>query len=197
MLHEEEVLSEFKNEMWLYIEGSLPPARMEYWSNMLSKYPEVRSMYEDTQDFLNSYNSTQNISLEESKFENIITNVTSQKQNSKFGNIFETIKNDFKSINIEFGKIVFASGLVIASIIILLFLNKPIVNTPNSKVLDWEGSEISNSLSQIDHSVYQLKNTATVDYMIYNYTKDKWNNARTILEDQIKTIKNEINNKSF
>lgn len=68
----EELLNVFENEIWLYIDNSLPQQRMNYWKRQLEKNLELQEFYENTKHVLSIYNDHELPEMPEKNFNKIV-----------------------------------------------------------------------------------------------------------------------------
>lgn len=193
-----ELLISFENEMWLYIDNSLPLTRMDYWERQLANNIELREYFLEAKTTLSLYDEVKAPDLSEERFANIVNVAINTKKiysNNVANNIVDFLNTLFYE---DFKKVGFAAGLVIAIIFILFQFKQPPAPVVTERYsLDWEAEAIESRISKVEQSLYIMKNRNSVDYAIYKYTKDHWNAARTVIKDQINSIKQDIENKSL
>jgi hypothetical protein len=190
----ETLIKDFENEIWLLIDGTLSEARIKYWQDKMNSLPELKNYYKQTIETLYEYDSNNQHQIDNIFFNEVIDKAVADKNN-----ILNKLLKYFKRENIpEIRNISFASAMVIALISLLILLNKPIDQpSANKALLEWDNTSMDEKMSHVENSVYLLKNDKSIDKIIYNYTKDGWNMARSSLEEQIKILQKEINNNSF
>ena len=190
----ETLIKDFENEIWLLIDGTLSESRKKYWQDKMNSLPELKNYYERTIDTLSEYDSNN-----QHQIDNIFFNEVIDKAVADNNGILNKLLKYFRRENIpEIRIISFASAMVIALISLLILLNKPIDQpSANKALLEWDNTSMDEKMSHVENSVYLLKNDKSIDKIIYNYTRDGWNMARSSLEEQIKILQMEINNNSF
>jgi len=193
-----ELLISFENEIWLYIDNSLPVTRMHYWERQLENNIELQEYFLEARNTLSLYDEVKAPDLSEERFTNIVNLAVNTRKiysNNIVNNIVDFLNTLFYE---DFKKVGFAAGLVIAIILILFQFKQPPAPVVTEKYsLDWEAEAIENRISKVEQSLYIIKNQNSVDYAIYKYSKDQWNAARTVIKDQINSIKQDIENKSL
>ena len=109
------------------------------------------------------------------------------------------LKNVFKSESeIAFGKIVFASLLIIAAILISVITKRispveKIKDTINSELLNWDGNYLETKINNVSNL---LKLAADEDFEKYSKYKLRTQNVDKdiyLIENRILELKNEIN----
>ena len=125
----EQLTSEFEKEVWLLVDGSLSQGRRNFWEKQMMSFPELKSIYDDTLKILSEYNKIEQPELSESDFEEIISKSIMTKK-SFFVNKKDALAKIFYEMKrkSEIGKLALASTLIAASVIILVFIGKPVQN---------------------------------------------------------------------
>lgn len=194
MFNKNELLKDFENEIWLYIDGTLSESRKKYWDARMVTYPELREYFNKTIITLNNYDSISRKTIDDSTYETIILKTTK----SKFSlyTVYSKLFSDTNKYDIR--KAILASAIVIVVFAVLVLLNKPIEKpVQDREILEWDAASLEKRITNVENSIYLLKHDKSIDKIISNYTKDGWNFARSSIENQIKKIAKEINDKSL
>lgn len=168
MNQEEKLYKEFEKEAWLFLDGGLPKDRIEFWQQKFSEYPKLEEYLTDYKEVSDIYEDSEQLNIDDDKFNLMIDNAVYnnsllQKVKDYFSNIFST------NPNFVFGKIAFASLLIIAAVIISVLTDKPnsvtrLTQKVNNTVLDWDANFVE---SQINKVGVLLKVTKDDDYRKY------------------------------
>ncbi len=188
----------FEEEVWLYLSNELSEGRMEFWKKKLDENFELKQILEESLQILDLYNQNNQYDINEEKYNSIIDNIVAKKTliqeiNFKVSN-FINRKNE-----LQFGKIAFASILIIITIGIS-FLSKK--ETPlkklskeiNDELLEWESKLFKDKLSNIETLIKITKDDDYRKYYKYNISSNNIEKNIDILNDKLKTLKKEINN---
>lgn len=181
--------SEFENEMWLYLDGSLPRERKEFWDKKFLEYPELKVDLMETGKVLDAYNEFSDDDILDSKFEVIVKNSTRQKKHR----LMNFLRSDDKTVKLAFG-----GTLAAASIVILLLSNKPNpVKNISSDLLDWNPENINTQLNDIGKTILFIKDEDAKKYFQEKLANDKWTRDVYNINRSIQKMKSEINESSF
>ncbi|MFH1197961.1 MAG: hypothetical protein V1720_19825 [bacterium] len=192
----DKIIEEFEKEMWLYPDGDLSNERTNYWSEQLKSSPFLREMFENSKSALEKYNASLE-DIDDSSFQKMI-NTAARKHSLLKGirnlSLFKKPDNE-KSFTL---KIVFSGAVAAASILILLFSNKPNpVKDVGNTLLDWEGSDINRKISSVQTSINILENDRWQEYMKYKIKSDKWKSSIYSIDKEIKALEKEIDEETL
>ena len=97
-LEKNQLFEEFERESWLYLDGDLPNARMEYWDQKLKEYPDLNNFLEEYKNVSNLFVS-HNVELSDDKFDLMIDNaIRNISMSSKFSNFISNLFSTSKSV---------------------------------------------------------------------------------------------------
>ena len=180
---------EFEKEMWLYLDDSLTPERKEFWNEKLIDFPELKNELDETEKALNIYNELVQDDLLDSKYETIITKSTEKKKN-RFLKFLQTENRVIK--------LAFSGTLAAASIVILLFSNKPNpVKNISSDLLDWDAEKINTQIDDIGTTLLLIKDDEAKKYFQEKLANDKWTRDVYNINKSIQKMKNELEESSL
>ncbi len=191
-----QLLNEFEKEIWLYLDNALSSERIKYWDEKLNEIPELNKFMQDYQIISDKYNSNE-FHLSDEKFNIVIDNaIKGNFIKSKILNYFENLlstKSEF-----TFGKIAFASLLVIGAIIISIISNKPspvinIVGTINSELLDWDAELVDTQISKISKLLKVAQDDDYRKFYKYNITSNNLDKKLNLINTNIENLKKELN----
>src|SRR4030042_3134732 len=117
------LITEFENEMWLYLEESLPSERMNFWDEQLRNHPALKKMLGDTQTVLSLYNECADSDINEASYKEMIVNVT-RKQNSFLVRVRDLIMNLLSQIFTNY-RFAFGAAIIVTVIILISVIEKP------------------------------------------------------------------------
>jgi hypothetical protein len=196
-----QLCKEFEREFWLYLDGDLSEERMKFWNNKLDEVPELRNYIEEYISVSNNYETVKNIELDSHKVNAMVSKAVNQ--NSLMSRIEHFFSNIFTSEKeFSFGKIAFGSALIIGAIVISLISNKPnpVVNlseTINSELLDWDADFVDDQISKVGTLLKVTKDEEYRKYIKYKLTTSSVDKNINLIDKNIKTLKEELNNKEL
>lgn len=198
---QKQLYKEFEKEVWLFLDKELPEERMVFWQKQLENIPQLKNCIDEYRYVSAAYDKISEIDIGEEKFNSIIDSTVSRKSfETRFRNIFEKLFSTDSELS--FGKIAFASAMIIAAVLISFLSNKPnpvvnITNSINNELLEWDADFVDN---QIDKVGTLLKVAGDDDYRkYYKYKLNPSNVDKNInlMNANIKTLKEELNNKEL
>jgi hypothetical protein len=138
----------FEQEMWLYIDRTLPDERMDFWRNHLRGCNSCNETLSLTEDVLSTSAQSLSFDLSDELYNKMIEKAVSKKRSFLLGTLFKKEKKRLAN----FGKIVFASALVIFAVVFSLISDKPNrIKTVSKDILDWNGNIINEQLNDINN----------------------------------------------
>lgn len=184
-MHQENknLCKQFENEVWLYISDETDSERKALWDKHLSECSGCTALLNSNRQIVSLYKENMSEDLLDSSFDKIIEKATSKIS------FFEKLKYSFSGFgkSFLFGKIVFGSALVTASLIILLFSQRP---NPVKQIIEqagsWEDSTVTSAIEKVSTSLLSLS-------MPSGDKEEDWNNSVDNIENQIILMKEEIN----
>ena len=196
-----QLYNQFKNEVWLFLDNDLPEDRMEFWQHKLKEIPELGEMVNDYQTVSNYYEQVKEIDIGRDNFNKMIDKAIKKK--TIFFKLHILIENLLRGESeFAFGKIAFASALIVAAVLISVLSNKPnpvtnITNSINAEILDWDADFVDDQISKVGTL---LKVTQDDDYRkYYRYKLSPKNVDKNInlINSNIESLKKELNNKEL
>ena len=166
-----QLFEEFENEMWLYLDKDLSEERMEFWNNKLKEIPELKNMLDEYYVVSDAYNKVKEVNLTDEKFNSFVDAAISktsllQKISTALKKIFST-DSEF-----AFGKIAFASVLIIMAVVISFLSNRPnpvvnLTNSINNEILEWDPDFVDDQITKVGNLLKVAKDDQYRKYYRY------------------------------
>jgi hypothetical protein len=197
----QQLYKDFEKEMWLYLDGTLTQDRREYWDRKIKDYPELKKLIEEYEKIAADYNSILEIKMDEDKFNSMIDQTISKDNNlNKFKSLIQKIFSS--DSDFAFGKIAFASLLIVAAITITIISNRPnpmqnLSESINSKVLDWDADFVDAQISKVGDLLRISRDDEYRKYYKYKISPSSFDKNIGLVNKDIESLKKEINNKNL
>lgn len=168
-------------EMWLYIDRSLPDSKMEFWRSHLRHCNICKELMGQSVELVSGVSENALVIMDDVLFEKMISKAISKRKQNPLTPFFNVKKEKFISVS----KIVFASVLVIAAVLVSLLSDKnnP-VKSVGKELLDWEGSSVLSEIDRITDKINMI-------------SQSEWNRQLLIIDQKIESIENNNNKFSF
>lgn len=195
-----QLFEKFSKESLLYMDGDLSKSRMEFWDQKLKEFPELNSILEEYKNISNRFNS-HNFVLSDEKFDFMIDKTISQK--TIFAKIKTIIRNLFSSnIDFAFGKIAFASVLIIGAIVVTIISDRPspvikITEKISSEILEWDADFVDSQISKVSNLIKVSEDEEYRKYYRYKKTSSNVDKNLSQINNSIEKLKAKINNKKL
>ncbi len=196
-----QLFKEFEKEIWLFLDNDLPDARMRFWNQKLDENPELNKCVEDYLAISELYNEDKNVDLDIDKFNHMVeTAISKSFLWSKVKDFMDKLFSNESDLG--FGKIAFASVLIVMAVAISLISNRPnpVVNltkTINEKLLDWDADFVDNQISKIGNLLKVTRDEEYRKYYKYKLTTTSVEKNINHINVNIDKLKEEINNKEL
>ncbi len=200
-LSEDQLYKDFEKEVWLYLDNQLDEKRKLFWDNKIEKYPLLKEYIDEYTAISNEYKSKNLIDIDDERFNLMIENAVEKR--SVIAKIKDFILNNFNTeTKISFGKIAFASFLIIASIIISIISNKPnpinkFNKTINSELLEWNPKYFEKQINKVETMLKLTKDDDYKKYSKYGLTSENVDKNLNYIGNNIDELKKEINSKEL
>jgi hypothetical protein len=197
----QKLFSEFETEVWLYLDQDLSEERMLYWKEKINKHSELFQAIKKYEEISITFGLSNNQKMSDEKFNAMIDNVINQNVfNKKISSIIKNIFSTDKEIT--FGKIAFASLLIIGAITISLISNKPspvvkIANSINSEILEWDADLVDSQISKVGNLLNVARDEDYRKFYKYNVTSNNVEKNIHLINNNIKNLKKELNSKNL
>lgn len=197
----QQLYKNFEKEMWQYLDGTLTQEKTDYWDKKIKDYPELNKFIEEYESIAVKYNSILDVELDDDKFNLMIDEAISK--NNNFNKFKILLQNIFSSDSeFTFGKIAFASLLIIAAITITIISNRPnpmqnLSESINSKVLDWDADFVDAQISKVGDLLRISKDDEYRKYYKYKISPSSLDKNIGLVNKDIESLKKEINNKNL
>lgn len=195
-----QLFEKFSKESLLYMDGDLSKSRMEFWDQKLKEFPELNNILEEYKNISNRFNS-HNFVLSDEKFDFMIDKTISQK--TIFAKIKTIIRNLFSSnIDFAFGKIAFASVLIIGAIVVTIISDRPspvikITEKISSEILEWDADFVDSQISKVSNLIKVSEDEEYRKYYRYKKTSSNVDKNLSQINNSIEKLKAKINNKKL
>lgn len=171
----------FETEMWLYIDNALTDDKMEFWRVHLRGCSKCREMLNQSEELSSPVQENELADLDDTKYDVMVSKALKHNKQSFFGSFFKSKNKNIVSI----GKIVFATALVVASVLISLLSDKPnSMKSFGKEILDWEGRVVISEIEKITNRIKMIN-------------ESDWNKQMIMLDEKIELIEKDTNKLSF
>lgn len=193
---EQQLYKEFEKQVWLFMDNDLPENKMQFWNEKLREIPELNNCITEYKRISNLYAEVKDVDLDLNKFNSMIDKAI--KKDSFFTVINNSISGLFKDgSEFVFGKIAFASLLIIAAVIISLLSNRsnPVNNLSqklNSSVLNWDAGFVDDQINSVGNLLKIAKDDDYRKYYKYKLTPTNMDKNINLINSNIENIKAEI-----
>lgn len=200
-LKKNQLFKNFEKDVFLYIDNSLPKDKIDYWNQKLKEFPELYNCIEDYQYVSKKYNEANKVDLDRDKFNIIVDNVLDRKSIWKNAELYITKLFSSES-EFAFGKIAFASALIIMAVVVSLISNRPnpVINLPKaiqSEILDWDANFVDNQIGRIEKLLKITKDEQYRKYYQYGLPASSIEKNIENINSNVTELKEEINNKEL
>ncbi|MCB0730429.1 MAG: hypothetical protein KDC88_05285 [Ignavibacteriae bacterium] len=193
---EQQLYKEFEKQVWLFMDNDLPENKMQFWNEKLREIPELNNCITEYKRISNLYAEVKDVDLDLNKFNSMIDKAI--KKDSFFTVINNSISGLFKDgSEFVFGKIAFASLLIIAAVIISLLSNRsnPVNNLSqklNKSVLNWDAGFVDDQINSVGNLLKIAKDDDYRKYYKYKLTPTNMDKNINLINSNIENIKAEI-----
>lgn len=165
------ICKDFENEIWLYMDQSLPQERMNFWNKHVEQCTKCPALIRSEKSLLETCKYELAEDILDSKFDMMISNAI--RPHRKFSLKHIWIKNKEFSIKTKFAVI---SGLAVVAIVVSLITpQQNPVKTVSSELLDWEGTKIDSQIENIQDKIEVINN-------------DEWSNQLKIIDERLQLL---------
>lgn len=177
----------FDREIFLYIDNALPVERKELLREHLKCCDSCKKLLLETENVLSIVEEITETDLNDDVFEIMINKAVKKKQNGYWNKLILIEKNR-KEKFIHFGKISFASALVIIAVVVSLLSDKPnTIKSVGKDILDWEGENISSQMDDIKKGIE----------FIQSQNMNTWNSETDFINRHLEKLEKESDPYSF
>ncbi len=189
----------FETERWLYVDGSLDDKRKTFWDNQIKNSSELQSLLFEVRNFQSEINNKFYSDLDDDRFNTIMKNVFEVRKQNLFQllpkKLFTWKSRESKLSN---SKLAFAGGILFAVISFVLLLNQPLSNhTINPKLLAWNDTSFSKTLSVVEFEYTNIADDKVTQYIQYQLANDKWLRDVVLINNEIDRLSTKTDNKSL
>ena len=196
-----QLYNRFKDEVWLFLDNDLPEDQMEFWRLKLKEIPELEELISDYRSVSDYYDSVKEMDIGPDSYNRMVDKAIKKK--SIFTKLKLFIANLLRGESeFAFGKIAFASALIIAAVLISLLSNKPnpvmnISNPINSELLEWDADFVDDQISKVGTLLRVTKDDEYRKYYKYNLSPKNVDKNLNLINSNIESLKEELNNEEL
>lgn len=185
----------FEVEIWLYIDGSLSEKDHRFWDDQISKHRELKNYYDEVIGSLQFYKENSSEELSDEAFNLMLQSI---KKPSSIGELINSFFEIFFSNNFLALKAVVAATLAVVALVILLTTEKPnAVKSISEDILSWHGETINRDLNAVDESIETLSMKEWEKYELIKANYDEWEQSYFILNKEIESMQNDLEETSL
>ncbi|MFZ1288704.1 MAG: hypothetical protein WAR79_01345 [Melioribacteraceae bacterium] len=198
---EDQLFKDFEKEVWLYLDNQLDEERQKFWDKSIEKNHYLKNYLEEYLSISNEYKFSNHIDLDDYKFDKMIEKAT--EKNSLFLKIKQFFTEIFSNESeFNFGKIAFASFLIIAAVLVSLISNRPnpvnnFSKTINSELLEWNPTYFENKINKVENLLKLAKDEDYKKYSKYGLSSQNVDKNINLIGNNINELKKEINSKEL
>ncbi len=171
----------FEMEMWLYIDKALTDEKMDFWRSHLRQCNTCKEKLGQAEELVLNASENLLVEMDNKQFDEMISVAIRKKKKNYIARLFERKKKKFIAV----GKIVFASTLVIAAVLISLLSDKPnSVKSIGKEILEWEGGSIKAEIEKISNRINMID-------------QNDWARQMIMIDQKIKSIEKNTDKFSF
>ncbi|MBK7104983.1 MAG: hypothetical protein IPH62_06845 [Ignavibacteriae bacterium] len=199
--NEDQLYKDFEKEVWLYLDNQLDEKRKLFWDDKIENNLSLKNYMEEYISISNEYKFSNQVDIDENKFDLMIEKAIEKKsfvEKAKqiFSNIFAS-ETEF-----NFGKIAFASFLIVAAVIISIISNRPnpvnkFSKTINSELLEWNPTSIEKKINKVENLLKLAKDEDYKRYSKYGFASENVDKNLNYIGNNIDELKKEINSKEL
>lgn len=196
-----QLFSEFEKEVWLYLDKELPEERMQFWESQIAENHELSQYLDEYFELSKTFEEANSEGLGDRKFNLMIDNAIAKntiisKIEYYFSNIFST------DTEFSFGKIAFASVLIVGAIAISLLSNRsnPVVKITesiNSELLEWDADFVDNQINRVGTLLKVASDDEYRKYYKYKTRSSSVEKNINLIDRDIKSLKEELNSREL
>lgn len=191
-MNTKELTEKFETEVWLYLSGELSNERKAFWDDKINQIPELKNIFNESVNLNELSVEELDINqISDEKYESIITDVITTKQNVYFG---EFLKRKSIDQNISNAKVIFTIAAIAATIIIFIMLpGYPEKIEKSFDKLAWNSQPVDSQIASVNES-FQVIRERTFDRELLNsYSIGNWDNKLENIYSRIKNLEKKIN----
>jgi len=196
-----QLYKEFEREVWLYLDNELPKVKADYWNQKLEEFPDLHKCIEEYLFVSELYNEVEDLDITTDKFNFMVDKAVSKK--SFWGKVSSYSSRLFlNESEFTFGKIAFASALIIMAVVVSLISNSPnpvvnITKTINAELLDWDADFVDNQIGRVGELLKITKDEQYRKYSRYGLSTTSVEKNIKHINANIEVLRKEINNKEL
>lgn len=190
---------QFRNEMWLYIDGSLSKDKRELRAQHLSDCSGCTTRLTTAQDTITLYEKVPLDDIDDKTYKTILHNATASPVSSADNNISHfTARSRSLSEIFGFYKLAFGGGLLAAAILLVFitFFNNPGLPEIETKIseefLAWDFPGFKTKTANRQNQIVKLKTDGWDIYIVRKNSKENWRSALRAIQKQIRIMQKEV-----
>jgi uncharacterized protein with HEPN domain len=199
--NENQLYKEFEKEIWLYLDKELSDERQVFWDKKLQQNQSLQNYLNEYLALANDYKQSVKIDVDEYIFDLMIENAISK--NSLFNRVKQFVRQIFSTeTDFNFGKIAFASFLIIAAVVFSIISNRsnPVDNFSraiNTQLLDWNPKYFQTKVDKIENLLKLTKDEDYKKYYMYGVPSQNIDKNINLIGKNIDELKKEIKTKDL
>ena len=195
---------QFRNEMWLYLDGGLSKDKHDLWKEHLSNCNKCGAEFKTAKDTIALYENVPLEDIDNQTYKMMINTATATSVLSA-KNTISPFTTGSRSLSEMFGfyKLAFGGGLLAAAILLIFitFFNNPKIPVLTEKIpkefLQWDGPSLSNRSPASGDGIISLKTDDWDIYIVKKNSTEEWNTALRTIQKQIIKMRKEVSSTSM
>jgi hypothetical protein len=189
---------DFTNEMWLYMDSSMPEEQRAQWDNHLSNCSVCTALMSNSLETLSLYDNFPAEDIGNNAFNRIIKNAVNNPDPANEPDANMPLRNN-RSLSDIFGfyKLAFGGTVLAAAIVFIFitFINNPDITEIETKIppalLEWTDHKTNDRIDKIAGQILSLKTDDWDIYIVRKNRKEEWNTALRSIQKQINKMQKE------
>jgi hypothetical protein len=198
---EDQLYKNFEKDIWLYLDKQLPNEKQIFWDDQLKNNHGLQEYLNNYLSISSDYKISTKVDIDDIKFDLMIEKAMSK--NSFIHNVKQFFEDLFSTDSeFNFGKIAFASFLIVAAVIFSIVSDKtnPVNNftkTINNKLLEWDPEYLETKVDKIENLLKLAKDEDYKKYYMYGLNSQNVDKNIHFIGNNINELKKDINNKEL
>jgi len=190
---------QFRNEMWLYLDGGLPKNEQDLWKEHLSTCNKCSTELKTAKDTFALYENVPLEDVDTQTYKMMINTATATPLRSN-SNSMSKYTSRGRSLSEMFGfyKLAFGGGLLAAAILLIFitFFNNPELPEIETKIseelLAWDFPGFKTKTNNRQNQIVKLKTDDWDIYIVRKNSKENWGSALRAIQKQIRKMQKEV-----
>lgn len=195
---------QFRNEMWLYLDGDLPKDKRDLWKEHISTCNKCSAELKTAKDTIALYENIPLEDVDNQIYKTMINTATAAPLTSTSKSMSKYTSRG-RSLSEMFGfyKLAFGGGLLAAAVLLIFitFFNTPkipvITKQIPQELLQWDGPSLSDRTPALGDGIISLKTDDWDIYIVKKNSREEWNTALRAIQKQIIKMRKEVSSTSM